>query len=213
MLKFLKKVNTSCNFPGNPAVFPGKYKNRLPLQPFEDKYLMKKVQDGDFSKLGLLFERHHRDLFGYFYYLTSDRERSEDLVQTVFYRMLKYRKQYKGEGKFAYWMYRIAKNCWHDTNRKKDPMRYADTLANAQHQSAHQQSAQEQMEKSERKQQLHKALLQLSTEKREAIVLSRFQGLKYSEIAALSNCTENAIKSRIQRGLMELKEILQKIEV
>ncbi len=173
---------------------------------------MQKVQEGDFSKLGLLYERYNRELFGYFFRLTNDGGRSEDMVQNVFYRMLKYRKSFRGEGKFIYWMYSIAKNVWMDLYRKKDPMKYADEVTVLENQSDRQRNPEEQLERSEKTTLLRKALLKLTPEKREAIILSRFQGMKYQEIAQMSNCSENAIKSRVQRGLLELKAILQKIE-
>ena len=90
------------------------------MNVFDDKYLMQKVQDGDLSKMSLLFERHNRDLFGYFFRQTNDAAKSEDLVQDVFYRLLKYRHTYRGDGKFIYWMYSVAKNTWIGSMRKKN---------------------------------------------------------------------------------------------
>jgi RNA polymerase sigma-70 factor (ECF subfamily) len=182
------------------------------MDVLEDKYLMQKVQEGDLSKMALLYERHHRDLFGYFYRLTNHATKSEDLVQSVFYRLIKYRHTYRGEGKFVYWMYSIAKNIWLDRLKKKNIIAYdGDELTMAQHPD-HARNAEDLLLATERKNLLKQALQQLSPEKREAIVLSKFQGLKYQEIAQMANCTENAIKSRVQRGLLELKDIMLKLE-
>ena len=52
---------------------------------------MLQVKAGDLDKMGLLFERYHRPLFGFLFRMTGQTEASEDMVQTVFYRMLKYR--------------------------------------------------------------------------------------------------------------------------
>ncbi len=182
------------------------------MDVLQDKYLMKKVQDGDLSKMSLLYERHKRDLFGYFYGLTNDADKSEDLVQNLFYRLLKYRHTYRGDGKFVYWMYSVAQNTWRDQFRKKKLIDYGsdaytyDSLPNKE------KNAEELLLATERKNLLKEALQQISPEKREAIVLSRFQGLKYQEIAKISNVSENAIKARVHRGLMELKEIILKLE-
>ena len=62
---------------------------------------MMNVRDGDLDKLGLLYERHKKRLFGFFYNLGNNPSVSEDLVQNVFIRVLKYRKSYTGEGSFA----------------------------------------------------------------------------------------------------------------
>ena len=66
---------------------------------------MLRVKAGDLNRMGLLFERYHRELFGFLYHSSSDADTSEDMVQTVFYRMLKYRHTFTGEGAFSSWMY------------------------------------------------------------------------------------------------------------
>jgi RNA polymerase sigma-70 factor (ECF subfamily) len=134
------------------------------------------------------------------------------MVQTVFYRLLKYRHTYRGEGKFVYWMYSIAKNAWLDGLKKKNLVDYGKEESELAKHPNQDRNAEDQLIVKERKHLLKLAMQQLSPEKREAIVLSKFQGLKYQEIAKLSDCTENAIKSRVQRGLMELKDIMLKLE-
>ncbi len=71
------------------------------LDSNSDNALMMKVRDGDLDKLGLLFERYNLRLFGFFYRLTHRRDISEDLVQGVFERILKYRESYKDDGAFS----------------------------------------------------------------------------------------------------------------
>ncbi len=182
------------------------------MKVLEDKHLMKKVQEGDLSKMSLLYERHKRDLFGYFYRLTNNASKSEDMVQNVFYRLLKYKHTYRGDGKFVYWMYSVAQNVWLDLLRKKKFIEYGNDPSNYKELSDKEKNAEDLLIATERKNLLKVALQRISPEKREAIVLSRFQGLKYQEIAKLSNCTENAIKARVHRGLMELKDIMLNLE-
>jgi len=79
---------------------------------------MARIQEGDIGQLGVLFERYNAKLYSYFVRLTSDRVVSEDLVQEVFLRMLKYRHTYRGEGQFTGWMYQIARNACGDHRRK-----------------------------------------------------------------------------------------------
>jgi len=68
------------------------------------------VRGGDLGKLELLFDRHHRALFRYFLHLTSNRAVSEDLVQEVFLRILKYRHTYQPETRFCAWMFQVGRN-------------------------------------------------------------------------------------------------------
>src|SRR5580704_3344423 len=80
---------------------------------------MAQVSNGEVAKLAVLFERHHRPLFRYFVSMNRNRELSEDLVQDVFFRMLRYRTSYDPAQSFTAWMYQIARNAGVDHVRKR----------------------------------------------------------------------------------------------
>src|SRR5579871_3292212 len=80
---------------------------------------MLEVRAGNVGKLELLFDRHHRPLFRYFLHLTANRAVSEDLVQEVFFRILKYRHTYHPETTFRAWMYQIGRNVYMDQLGKR----------------------------------------------------------------------------------------------
>lgn len=170
---------------------------------------MNQIQRGDTAKMGVLYERHKQDLFAYFYRLTCNRSKSEDLVQNTFMRMLTYCHRFRGDGQFKYWMFSIARNIWIDSYRKFNPLYKGRELTEVDRKYlVDQEDPQVTYERQERIDILQKALNGLSPEKREAIVLSRFHAMKYHEIALLANCTENTVKSRVRRGIEELKEIV-----
>src|ERR1700749_2143609 len=75
---------------------------------------MMQVKAGDLERMSMLFERHHKPLFEFLFHLAQRREASEDMVQTVFYRMLKYRNSFTEESNFSGWMYHIARNVLKD---------------------------------------------------------------------------------------------------
>jgi RNA polymerase sigma factor (sigma-70 family) len=79
---------------------------------------MVKVREGDLDRLGLLFERYKKPLYGFFYGLNREQELSEDLVQNTFLRILKYRHLFRGEGDFRAWMFQIARNVNNDHHRR-----------------------------------------------------------------------------------------------
>ena len=58
------------------------------------------VREGEFAELGTLFDRHQLALYEFFFRMTGDRAVSENLVQDVFYRILKYRDTFRDEGRF-----------------------------------------------------------------------------------------------------------------
>lgn len=182
------------------------------MEELSDNHLMQKVQGGDLGKMGLLYERYNKDLFAYFFRCCGDRDLSEDLVHNVFVRLIKYRQSFAGHGQFSYWLFAMARNVWIDETRQKAVLKKADQLDEVRALQTTDRNPEQQLDHRERSELLALALQQLSDEKREAILLSRYQGMKYKEIAKIANCTENAIKSRIQRGLIELREIMQKIE-
>src|SRR5476651_2365146 len=79
---------------------------------------MLRVKAGDLDRMSLLFERYNRQLYGFLFHMTYDREASEDMAQHVFYKMLKYRYTFTGDGEFVAWMYQIARNTIKDMAKK-----------------------------------------------------------------------------------------------
>ncbi|NJO90841.1 MAG: RNA polymerase sigma factor [Chloroflexia bacterium] len=176
------------------------------MEELSDKELMQKVKFGDIDKLSLLYERYKKPLFAYFFRIIGDKEQSEDLVQTVFYRILKYRKQYRGIGKFTTWMFGIAHNLVADTFRKKQKLPFLkESLEKEQKGNA--KRCFRINGKSEQVQMVRLALKKLSFEKREALVLSKYHGLKYKEIAEILNVNENSVKQRVFRAIEELRQV------
>ncbi len=177
-----------------------------------DNAIMLKVKNGDLDRMGLLFERHHRQLFGFLFHMTGQRELSEDLVQNVFYRMLKYRHTYRGDGEFKAWMYHLARNVVHDDGRVK--MRTVDQIPLNEFAGniGDTTAADEQLLKKQELAALRRAMDVLNTESREILVLSKFQELKYHEIARIMNLTEGAVKVRVHRAIGQLKNIFLAME-
>jgi len=173
---------------------------------------MLKVKHGDLDKMGLLFKRYHRPLFGFLFHMTSQREASEDMVQNVFYRMLKSRHTFTGNGEFKTWMYHLARNVLKDHTKKNkrsaahyDISEFAERIAGGI-------TANEGIEKNQESGILQNALANLNPDNREVLILSRFQELKYHEIATIMNITEGAVKVRIHRAINQLKNMYSKIE-
>ena len=168
---------------------------------------MLKVKAGDLDKMGLLFERYHRPLFAFLYHMTGQAHACEDLVQNVFYRMLKYRHTFNGEGEFRTWMYHLARNVLNDSFRQQERWGgHAYDIADLSDRLGGGVAADEQLEKEQELDALQNAMARLSPDHREVLVLSRYQELKYEEIARILNITEGAVKVRVHRALGELKK-------
>jgi RNA polymerase sigma-70 factor (ECF subfamily) len=170
------------------------------------------VKNGDIDKMGLLYERYNRQLFRFFFNMTRKKEISEDMVQNIFIRMLKYPDGFAGFGEFRTWMYHIARNAVYDyfKKTKKDPA--AADIKEYEDKIAGDNFADHRIEKEQELRILEAAMGRLSDENRELLVLCRFQELKYNEIASLLNTTEGAVKVRVHRALSQLKNNFMNIQ-
>jgi RNA polymerase sigma factor (sigma-70 family) len=172
-----------------------------------DEQLMRRVRDGEVATLGLLYERHRTPLFNFFLRLTNNAASREDLVHEVFLRMLKYRHTFNAEHRLTTWMYQMARNTHFDFRHKRrheSPMN-TETLEEQGALPSLEVPPDMQTGKDQELQLLQAALVGLSDESREALVLSRFQNLKYEEIAIVLNCGVGAVKMRVHRALKELR--------
>jgi RNA polymerase sigma-70 factor (ECF subfamily) len=167
-----------------------------------DEALMLQVRAGKVGLLAELFERHNRQVYGFIYRMTSNRELSEDLVQDVFLRILKYRESYRPETSFTAWMYGIARNALIDLMRKRKPEAvWEDVAPNL---TSSDEPADERIRSRQEVALLQQALASLPADKREVLILSRYQELRYDEIGRIIGCEANAVKQRVFRAVKAL---------
>ena len=134
------------------------------MNSLADNTIMLKVKAGDLDKMGLLFERYHRPLYGFLFHMTYQRETSEDLVQQVFYKMLKYRETFTATGEFVHWMYSIARNTLKDQGKSlKQRVKHENTDDHAERLPGG-LSPEEQLEKKQAKLGLYKAMEKASNQ-------------------------------------------------
>jgi len=171
------------------------------LNQSTDEELMQLVASGNLEKLRPLFDRYYRRIFNFVLKSTGDRELSQDVTQETFYKILKYRKTYQ-QRKFSTWIYTIAKNLCNDHYKgsHNQPVSLEHLIYVLEEPSENCQDT------IERKEQLNAALGQLSLEDRQLLIMHRFQGIKYAELAEITNSTVGAVKTRTHRALQKLKE-------
>lgn len=173
---------------------------------------MLKVKDGDLDKLGLLFERYNQRLYHFFFRMTNRRDVSEDLVQSVFERILKYRSSYTNGDSFATWIFQIARNLQIDHYKSSQKNEELSEYINWDQLEGDSIDPEEEQHSGRELQLLQNAMDQLDETKKQTLVLSRFEGFKYKEIAEIMDCSESAVKVRIFRALNELEVLMKELK-
>lgn len=183
-----------------------------PPEAIDDHTLMLRVREGDIPVLGELFQRHARPLYGFFVRLTGDRVGSDDMVQQVFHRILRYRHTYRDVGSFTGWMYIIARRVLADFQRHRaqyQPPADEPALEQLPDDRTHAADAAEAGDQTEL---LHRALATLPEDVREVIVLARFQELPYEDVARVLDISLSAVKTRIHRAMKDLRAAYFRIQ-
>lgn len=170
---------------------------------------MARVKGGEVSELAALFERHHRPLFRFFSHLCGSAALAEDLTQEVFFRLLRFRTTYQAAARFQPWLYQIARNVHVDQLRKKQN----ETPLFDEHSEREWEPADPGLSPESRMMRsgdlavLRRALQRLPADKRELLVLSRWQNLKYEEIGEILECDAAVVKTRVFRAMRQLSDI------
>jgi len=181
------------------------------LDTLSDNAIMLKVKKGETFRLGLLYERYKNRLFGFFFQMNRDASLSEDLVQNVFIRILKYKHTYTEDSKFVTWIFQIARNTNYDNYKKDKKNRHRD-IDEIEYNVTTSETIESQITKNESISTLQMALNHLSTEKKELLMLSKFRELKYKEVGEIIGCSEGAARTKVHRALNELKEVFLTLE-
>ncbi|SNS45438.1 RNA polymerase sigma-70 factor, ECF subfamily [Ekhidna lutea] len=169
---------------------------------------MSLVKAGQLDYLNELFSRYSKRIYNYFLKSTLERAESDDLTQELFIRVMKYRNSYKEGHSVQFWIFQIARNMIKDHFRKmkihKDQFNLVEVIPEREDVGDD--------ELFEREKKLHRAMKELSDEKRELLVLSKFQGMKYEQIAKMRDTTVSNIKVQVHRTIKELKEAYFQLE-
>jgi RNA polymerase sigma-70 factor (ECF subfamily) len=135
--------------------------------------------------------------------MTGNRATAEDLVQDVFMKMLKYKATFKDDSELVPWMFGIARNSCLAHLRRRAFDHVPETAADeAVADEAHEEQPDERQNELVRQ-----ALLRLPAERREVLVLSRYEYKSYDEIARVLDCSVGAVKVRAHRAMKQLREI------
>jgi RNA polymerase sigma-70 factor (ECF subfamily) len=169
-----------------------------------DEEIMEAVKNGDLERASVLFDRYHLRLFNFLARLCQDRELAEDLTQNVFLRMIKYRASYKAGLRFQSWIYQVARNVFTDHYQTQKNKRAG--FVDVEKVGEWMEDKEEYAMMEEQEKVLARSMAMLNEEQRELLLLTRFQHLKYEEVATMMGTTVANIKVKVHRAIGKLRE-------
>jgi RNA polymerase sigma-70 factor, ECF subfamily len=193
-----------------PALRPG--------ENLSDAEVMLKVKAGDDGAFGYLVQKYRRPMISFMYRMAHNSAAAEDLAQGVFLRVYRSRSSYEASAKFTTWLYRIATNLamnfTRDTRHER-PENQVSLDDPAEEDSApldvadRRLTAEQDLLRRERLQQIRKRVQSLPERQRLAVVMHKYQQMDYKQIAEVLKLSESATKSLLFRAYETLREQLK----
>jgi RNA polymerase sigma-70 factor (ECF subfamily) len=179
-----------------------------------DVRLMLQVRDDVGGAFEVLVQRYQNRLLGVMLHLVGRADEAEDLTQEVFLRIYRARKGYRPRARFATWLFTVANNLAlnHLRGKTRNPtvnLEDSPSRPVAELLPGREGTASAQMRKVELGQVVREALETLGEDQKMAVLLNKFEGMGYSQIAQVMGRSEAAIKSLLARARYNLREQLE----
>jgi RNA polymerase sigma-70 factor (ECF subfamily) len=176
----------------------------------QDAQLMLRVGEGDDTSFALLLERHRGPVVHFLYRMVQNQAVSEELAQEVFLRVYRSRSTYEPTAKFTTWLFRIAThvalNSIRDGKKEKGHESLDVEIEGMERQVADRQPTVEQeMVQNVKLREVRQAIEALPAKQRAAVLMHKYEGLDYAQIAAVLSCSESAVKSLLFRAYESLR--------
>ncbi len=184
-----------------------------------DVRLMLRVRNDEHGAFEELVDRFQHRLINILAHLCCQADEAEDLAQEVFLRVYRSRSEYHPQAKFSTWLFTIANNVALNALRRRirkpsiqltvtdsGPMgaRPIESML-----TARTASPDHNLQFQELAQVIRNALDQLNDRQRMAVVLNKFEGMSYDEIAQVMGITTKAVKSLLSRARCQLRDLLK----
>jgi RNA polymerase sigma-70 factor (ECF subfamily) len=180
----------------------------LNKQMNEEMDLVNRAIDGSEEAIEALVRRYQRMVYAFAYRMINDMEEAKDVTQNVFMRAMNGLKDFRKESSFKTWLYRIAVNVClnHKRSQRGNDVDLDERL------TGNQKDVLSIMIEKERERLIRKAVEELPTQQRLAIVLRAYEGLSSKEAASIMGCSESAVKAHYHFGIKRLRGILGRKE-
>ena len=196
---------------------------RVSQDEWTDEQAMCRVQEHeDHSAFTLIVRRWQMPLHRLAVRMLSDEHRAEDITQEAFSRIFSRRREYRPENRLSTWIWRITINLCHDELRRRrrrpeSPLEWTGSGADDVRESGEgpgldyataSATPAEHAALADSARQVRQALRELPELYRSVVILRHYEGLKFTEIAAVLDIPEGTVKSRMVEGLARLAKSL-----
>jgi RNA polymerase sigma-70 factor (ECF subfamily) len=189
----------------------------------EDAALLRAYVQGDEGAFAQLFDRHYGRVYRLVCRYTGASTEAEDLTQTVFLKVMRAAASFEPRARFTTWLYRVTANeCLSHLRSSRRGLRFGRSFTgrrspepNAEEDASEpvdgrQEDPAEGVAREEVAAEVRRAVLSLPERQRLAVVLSRYEGQTYAEIAVVLGVSAAAVKSLLARAHASLREKLHK---
>jgi RNA polymerase sigma-70 factor (ECF subfamily) len=194
------------------ATLEGMQGNTNKIQPTDEK-LMLDVQKGDLEAFEALYERYHKRLFHFILRFVSERAQAEDILQETFLRLLKGKKRFRKDSRFSTYLFTIARNLCLDTLKSWERRHVFINQENYIERTTDKSKGPDKiLEETEMGMVIQNEIQALPPDQREVLILSKYSGLSYAEIAQILESTPAAVKQKAYRAMLSLKQKLKNLD-
>jgi RNA polymerase sigma-70 factor (ECF subfamily) len=183
--------------------------NKINIQS-TDEELMLDVQNGNMAAFEILYDRYHQRLFHFILRFLRERALAEDILQETFLRLLKVRKKYRTGYHFSTYLFTIGRTLCLDAlktwERRHILVSEEDHIMRAADPSKNRSRM---LEEVEMVGMLGNEIRKLPQDQREVLIFSKYSGLPFKEIALIVESTPGAVKQKVYRAMLTLKQRLK----
>src|SRR3954447_6725748 len=175
-----------------------------------DAELMLRVREGDSASFALLLDRHRAPVIHFLYRMVQNQAIAEELGQEVFLRVYRSRQSYEPTAKFTTWLFRIATHLALNQIRDRRHEKGSESLDQDDGGMVRQvadrlPTAEQSLVRQARLNEIRQAIETLPAKQKAAVLMHKYQEMEYSQIAAVLECSESAVKSLLFRAYETLR--------
>lgn len=178
-----------------------------------DLECIERIKRGDSSAFNAIMERHYKPVLNLIYrFYGCTREEAEDIAQEVFIRIFRGIKGFEGRSRFFTYLYKVTMNlCFKKraVKRKDVPASVEEMAESAGAGAAEESQVERQIERNELSRIVKEAVMALPEDQRAAVILHKYHDMSYEDMASTLGISLAAVKSRLHRARLALKDSLK----